>query len=81
MPTAISRIPTAPNEYRRMDMQQILSTIQSALDELQRRGISTGSVPAVGGAGSADPLPAAPAGYAVVVVSGREVLMPYYDKV
>lgn len=80
MPTAIPRIPIAPRDYRQMEMQQILSIIQTAFDELQRRGISTGTQTTVGTPGSADAVPGAPTGYAQVVVNGQEVLMPYYNK-
>ena len=80
MPAAIPKIPLAPSEYRRMEMQQILEVIQTALAELQRRGISTGSQTTVGASGSADALPAQPLGYATVVIEGAEVVIPYYTK-
>lgn len=77
MAVGMARIPNAPNEYRRMDMQQILTSIQAGMDELKRRGISTGTADTAA-AGTATALPPTPEGYAVVVVDGREVLMPYY---
>jgi hypothetical protein len=63
-----------------MSIQQILTSIQQALDELQRRGIDLGTQTTVGSAGGASALPATPTGYAKVVVSGQEVVIPYYDQ-
>jgi len=80
MPTAIPRVPLAPRDYRQMEVQQILSSIQLALDELQRRGFAYGTQTTVGAAGSAAALPANPTGYARVVVDGQEVAIPYYDR-
>lgn len=74
------RIPNAPAAYDRMSVQQILSAIQLGFDELARRGISYGVQTTVGSAGSASALPANPTGYANVVIDGKEVVIPYYDK-
>lgn len=63
-----------------MQVQQILAVIQGALDELQRRGISYGIQTTVGSAGSASALPAAPEGYANVVINEQEFVVPYYKK-
>lgn len=62
-----------------MPMQQILSIIQNALDELERRGVLAESQTTVGAAGSADALPANPTGYAKALVGGKQVLIPFYD--
>lgn len=78
--TATPRIPNAPQQYSQMATQQILSIIQNALDELRRRGIAYDTQTTVGAAGTASALPANPEGYANVVISGEEYVIPYYKK-
>lgn len=73
------RIPNAPRDYSQMSQQQILKTIQLALDELDRRGTLNETQTTVGAAGAADALPANPTGYAKAIVAGEQVLIPYYS--
>lgn len=74
----VPRIPNAPVNYSQMSVQQILKTIQQGLEELDRRGTLNETQTTVGAAGTADPLPSNPAGYAKALVAGQQVLIPYY---
>lgn len=75
----VNRIPNAPPQYTRQQLQQILTIVQQALDDLDRRAGFRETQTTVGSAGTAAALPANPTGYVEAVVGGKTVVIPYYD--